>query len=151
MRGHHERTCEPHERAYFAEFVEPHLGDDVIYLGEVDADRKRELLASAAALLNPISWREPFGMVMLEALACGTPVVGCPQGAAPEIIENDLTGFLGDSDAELINGLLSLDRIDRRVCREQVRQRFSVERMVDGYVQVYERQRTNYAAAAASS
>jgi glycosyltransferase involved in cell wall biosynthesis len=142
---------EPHERAYFEEFVEPHLGDDVIYLGEVDADGKRELLASAAALLNPISWREPFGMVMLEALACGTPVVGCPQGAAPEIVEHDLTGFLGDSDAELINGLLSLDRIDRRVCREQVRQRFSVERMVDGYVQVYERQRTNYAAAAASS
>ena len=62
-----------------------------------------------------------------------------------------VTGFLGDSDAELINGLLSLDRIDRRVCREQVRQRFSVERMVEGYVQVYERQRTNYAAAAASS
>jgi glycosyltransferase involved in cell wall biosynthesis len=142
---------EPHERAYFEEFVEPHLGDDVIYLGEVDADGKRELLASAAALLNPISWREPFGMVMLEALACGTPVVGCPQGAAPEIIEHDLTGFLGDSDAELINGLLSLDRIDRRVCREQVRQRFSIERMVEGYVQVYERQRTNYAAAAASS
>jgi glycosyltransferase involved in cell wall biosynthesis len=142
---------EPHERAYFEEFVEPHLGDDVIFLGEVDADGKRELLASAAALLNPISWREPFGMVMLEALACGTPVVGCPQGAAPEIVEHDLTGFLGDSDAELINGLLSLDRIERRVCREQVRQRFSVERMVEGYVQVYERQRTNYAAAAASS
>jgi glycosyltransferase involved in cell wall biosynthesis len=142
---------EPHEVAYFEEFVEPHLGDDVIYLGEVDADGKRALLASAAALLNPISWREPFGMVMLEALACGTPVVGCPQGAAPEIVEHNVTGFLGDSDAELINGLLSLDRIDRRVCREQVRQRFSVERMVDGYVQVYERQRTNYAAAAASS
>lgn len=142
---------EPHEIAYFEEFVKPHLGDDVIYLGEVDADGKRELLASAAALLNPISWREPFGMVMLEAMACGTPVVGCPQGAAPEIVEHDVTGFLGDSDGELINGLLSLDRIDRRVCREQVRQRFSVERMVDGYVQVYERQRSNYPAAAASS
>jgi glycosyltransferase involved in cell wall biosynthesis len=142
---------EPHELAYFEKFVEPHLGDDVIYLGEVDANGKRELLASAAALLNPISWREPFGMVMLEALACGTPVVGCPQGAAPEIVEHDVTGFLGDSDAELITGLLSLDRIDRRACREHVRQRFSVERMVEGYVQVYERQRTNYAAAAASS
>ena len=69
----------------------------------------------------PISWREPFGMVMLEALACGTPVVGCPQGAAPEIVEHGVTGFLGDSDAELINGLLSIDQIDRAVCREQVR------------------------------
>jgi glycosyltransferase involved in cell wall biosynthesis len=133
---------EPDERAYFAEFVEPHLGDDVIYLGEVDADGKRELLASAAALLNPISWREPFGMAMLESLACGTPVVGCPQGAAPEIVEHGVTGFLGDSDAELVNGLLSLDRIDRTVCREHVRQRFSIERMVEGYVRVYERQRS---------
>ena len=142
---------EPHERAYFEKFVEPHLGDDVIFLGEVDADGKRELLASAAALLNPISWREPFGMVMLEAMACGTPVVGCPQGAAPEIVEHNLTGYLGDTDGELITGLLSLDRIDRRTCREHVRRRFSVERMVDGYVQVYERQRSNYPAAAASS
>ncbi len=104
---------EPHERAYFEEFVEPHLGDDVIYLGEVDADGKRELLASAAALLNPISWREPFGMAMLESLACGTPVVGCPEGAAPEIVEHGVTGYLGDTDAELVAGLRSIDRIDR--------------------------------------
>jgi glycosyltransferase involved in cell wall biosynthesis len=130
---------EPHEHAYFEEFVRPHLGEDVIYLGEVDADGKRELLAPAMALLNPISWREPFGMAMLESLACGTPVVGCPQGAAPEIVEHGLTGFLGDSDAELINGLLSLDQIDRGVCRDRARTRFSVERMVEGYVDVFER------------
>ena len=129
---------EPHERAYFEEFVQPHLGDDVIYLGEVDADGKRELLASAIALLNPIGWREPFGMVMLESLACGTPVVGCPQGAAPEIVEHGVTGFLGDTDDELLAGLLSLDRIDRAVCREHARDRFSVERMVAGYVRVFE-------------
>ena len=123
----------------------------MIYLGEVDADGKRELLKSATALLNPISWREPFGMAMLEALACGTPVVGCPQGAAPEIVEHGVTGFLGDSDAELIDGLLSIDQIDRGVCREQVRQRFSVERMVEGYVRVFERHRSKYVAAAAAS
>ncbi len=90
-------------------------------------------------------------MVMLEALACGTPVVGCPQGAAPEIVEHGVTGFLGDSDAELIDGLLAIDQIDRAVCREQVRRRFSVERMVDGYVRVFERHRSAYVAAAASS
>ena len=84
---------EPHEREYFETFVEPHLGDDVEYLGEVDADGKRELLASACALLNPINWREPFGMAMLESLACGTPVVGTPQGAAPEIVETGRTGL----------------------------------------------------------
>jgi len=132
---------EPDEIAYFEEFVQPHLGDDVVYLGEVGAEAKRDLLASAAALLNPISWREPFGMAMLESLACGTPVVGCPQGAAPEIVEHGVTGFLGDSDAELINGLQSLHQIDRTVCREQARERFSVERMVDGYVQLFEQRR----------
>ena len=138
---------EPDEHAYFEEFVQPHLGDDVIFLGEVDAVGKRELLASAAALLNPISWREPFGMAMLESLACGTPVVGCPQGAAPEIVEHGITGFLGDSDAELITGLRSLDQIDRAVCRDQARARFSVERMVEGYVEVFERRRSNRVAA----
>ncbi len=139
---------EPHERAYFDEFVRPHLGDEVIYLGEVDVDGKRELLASAAALLNPISWREPFGMAMLESLACGTPVVGCPQGAAPEIVEHGVTGFLGDSDAELVAGLLSLDRIDRSVCREEARRRFSVEQMVEGYLRVFERRRSSQLTAA---
>jgi glycosyltransferase involved in cell wall biosynthesis len=134
---------EPDEHAYFDEFVRPHLGDDVIFLGEVDADGKRELLAAAAALLNPISWREPFGMAMLESLACGTPVVGCPQGAAPEIVEHGITGFLGDSDAELITGLRSIGQIDRTACRDHVRARFSVERMVEGYVEVFERRRSN--------
>ena len=135
---------EPHEVAYFEEFVEPFLGDDVIYLGEIDADGKRELLGSAAALLNPISWREPFGMAMLESLACGTPVVGCPEGAAPEIVEHGLTGFLGETDDELIAGLKSLDRIDRATCREHARRRFSVERMVEGYLHVYEQQITQF-------
>ena len=130
---------EPHEVAYFEEFVEPLLGDDVVYLGEIDADAKRQLLGSAAALLNPISWREPFGMAMLESLACGTPVVGCPEGAAPEIVEHGVTGYLGDTDEELVAGLQSIASIDRATCREHARRRFSVERMVEGYLQVYER------------
>ncbi len=142
---------EPQERAYFDEFVRPHLGDDVEYLGEVGAEEKRDLLKSAKALLNPIKWREPFGMVMLEALACGTPVVACPQGAAPEIVEHGAVGFLGDTDDELIKGLLSIDQIDRAACREHVRQHFSVERMVEGYVRVFERHRSRYVRAAPAS
>jgi glycosyltransferase involved in cell wall biosynthesis len=142
---------EPHEREYFEKFVEPHLGDDVQYLGEVDAAGKRELLASASALLNPISWREPFGMAMLESLACGTPVVGSPQGAAPEIVEHGVTGFLSDDDDELAACLRSVDRIDRAACRRHVEDDFSVERMVDAYVDVYERARRRQPAAAASS
>ena len=135
---------EPHEHAYFDEFVRPHLGDDVVYLGEVDVDGKRELLGGAVALLNPIDWGEPFGMAMLESLACGTPVVGCPRGAAPEIVEHELTGFLGHTDEELVAGLRAVDRIDRTICRQHVHERFSVERMVEGYVRVYERQRSRH-------
>ena len=139
---------EPHEHAYFEEFVRPHLGHDITYLGEVGSDEKLRLLASAAALLNPIGWREPFGMAMLESLACGTPVVGCPQGAAPEIVEHGVTGYLGDTDAELVDGLLSIDRIDRAVCRQQAGDRFSVDRMVEGYLGVFARRLEQLAATA---
>ena len=132
---------EPYERRYFEEFVEPHLGDDIVYLGELDADGKRTLLADAVALLNPIGWPEPFGMAMIEAMACGTPVVGCPMGAAPEIVIDGETGYLSNDDDELVNALHSLDRIDRQACRRRVAEHFSVERMVDGYVRIYEARR----------
>jgi len=142
---------ELHEREYFDEFVRPHLGDDVIYLGELGALEKRELLGGAAALLNPIGWPEPFGMAMVEALACGTPVVGCPQGAAPEIVVDGVTGFLSDDDDELAAGLRAVHRIDRAACRQRVADHFSAEIMVAGHVQVYEQQQaaTTHRAAAA--
>ncbi len=131
---------EPHERQYFDEHVRPHLGDDVVYLGELDATDKRALLAGAAALLNPIGWPEPFGMAMVESMACGTPVVGCPLGAAPEIVDDGVTGYLGDTDDELVAGLRSLDRIDRSACRQRVERLFSTERMVAGYTAIYQEQ-----------
>ena len=130
---------EPHEREYFEQCVEPHLDNDITYVGEVDAPAKRQLLGGALALLNPIEWAEPFGMAMVEALACGTPVVGCPYGAAPEIVEHGVTGFLAADDVGLVEGVRSLDRIDRGVCRQHVSRRFSVEQMVAGYLRVYER------------
>ena len=142
---------EPRELAYYAEYVEPYLGDDVVYLGEVDARGKRELLGSACALINPIGWREPFGMVMVESLACGTPVVGCPAGAAPEIVDHGVTGFLGETDEELVAGLLAIDRIDRAACRADVANRFSVERMVEGHLRVYQRARERATRVAAST
>jgi glycosyltransferase involved in cell wall biosynthesis len=94
-------------------------------------------LADAIALLNPIMWPEPFGMAMVEAMACGTPVVGCPKGAAPEIVEHGVTGFLSDDDAALVDALAHVDRFDRAACRQRVGDLFSVERMVDGHVRVY--------------
>ncbi len=132
---------EPHERAYFDEFVRPHLGDDVVYLGELGAAEKRSLLAGAAALLNPISWPEPFGMAMVEAMACGTPVVGCPQGATPEIVVDGVTGYLSDDDDELAAGVRALRLIERGACRQRIAEFFSVERMVEGHLRVYEQRR----------
>ena len=84
---------EPHERAYFKKVIEPLLGGDVEYLGELDAHEKLELLSEAQALLNPINWEEPFGMSMIESMACGTPVLGTPHGAAPELVDDGVTGY----------------------------------------------------------
>lgn len=128
---------EPHERRYFEEHVEPHLDDDIVYVGEIDAAAKLELLGGAIALLNPIGWPEPFGMAMIEAQACGTPVVGCPQGAAPELVEHGVTGLLSDDDAELAEALRSVQRLDRAACRQRIVEKFSMEHMVQGYVDVY--------------
>jgi glycosyltransferase involved in cell wall biosynthesis len=128
------------EQQYFDDRVRPLLGDSVEFLGEVDAAGKRELLAGAVALLNPTEWAEPFGMTMLEALACGTPVVGTPRGAAPEIVEHGVTGFLGDTDDELIEGIRRAGELDRRGCRRSVEQRFSIRGMCAAYVRAYERE-----------
>jgi glycosyltransferase involved in cell wall biosynthesis len=132
---------EPREEQYFDEFIRPHLGDDVVYLGELGADDKRALLADATALLNPIEWPEPFGMAMVEALACGTPVIACPNGAAPEIVDHGVTGFLGSTDDELVAAIRHVGDIDRTACRQRVVELFSMERMVEGHVRVYRDQR----------
>lgn len=129
---------EESERRFFEAEIEPLLGDDVDYVGEVHGTHKLDLLGGAEALLNPIRWHEPFGMVMIEALACGTPVVAYPEGAAPEIITSGLDGFLGTTDQELVNGLLSIQQIDREACRNTVQQRFSTARMTQNHIDLYQ-------------
>jgi len=129
---------EESERRYFETEIEPRLGDDVEYVGEVHGQHKLDLLGGAEALINPIRWHEPFGMVMIEAFACGTPVVSYPEGAAPEIVTNGIDGFLGDSDQELVDGLLSIHEIDRNACRMTVQHRFSTARMAQNHIDLYE-------------
>ena len=129
---------EPWERAYFDAEVAPHLSDDVRYLGEVPHDEKLALIGGAMALLNPIRWHEPFGLVMIEALACGTPVLSFPEGAAPEIVEDGRTGFLCVDESEMADALLRVDTLDRRACRSAVEGYFSVERMVDQHIELFE-------------
>jgi glycosyltransferase involved in cell wall biosynthesis len=129
---------EPWEHAYFDEQVAPLLGTDAVYLGEVPHERKIELLANTRALLFPIRWNEPFGMVMLEAMACGTPVLSFREGAAPEVIMSGKTGFLCDDEEGMIEALGHLDQIRREDCRAAVEGYFSTERMVAEHVELFE-------------
>jgi glycosyltransferase involved in cell wall biosynthesis len=129
---------EPWERDYFEARVAPFLSEQIQYLGEVGHARKLELLAGARALLFPIRWNEPFGLVMIEALACGTPVLAFPEGAAPEVVEHGRTGFLCEDEAEMAEAVLKLDQLERAACRAAVVGYFSTERMINEHIDLYE-------------
>jgi glycosyltransferase involved in cell wall biosynthesis len=131
------RMHEPGQREYFEREIAPRCTDGIEYIGEVGGARKQELLGAAAALLNPIQWPEPFGLVMIEALAVGTPVISTHRGAAPEIVVHGRTGFLGDDRREWELAVRSIDRIDRSICRADVARRFSTERMVVKHLAAY--------------
>ena len=133
------KIAEEPERQYWREKVEPLLGSDVEVIGEVSPERKAELLARAAGTLFPIQWPEPFGLVMAESMACGTPVVAWRNGAAPEVVADGETGFLVSSLDEMVAAIGKLDRIDPRACRARVEARFSAEAMVAAYEAAYER------------
>ena len=129
------------DRTYFETVVEPLLrdGDGVEYIGEVGDQRKIELLRDARALLFPVCWPEPFGLVMIEAMACGAPVVARRFGSVPEVVRGGRTGFICDDEDELVAALGRLDEIDRRDCRRWVEDRFSVTRMAADYEALYRR------------
>lgn len=129
---------EPAERAYFERSVAPILGPDIDYVGEVGGRDKLALLGDAVCLLNPIAWPEPFGMVMIEALACGAPVVATPCGSVPEIITDGLTGFVRSTEEELVDVISRVSELDRARCRKRAGDRFSTERMVADHVALYE-------------
>jgi glycosyltransferase involved in cell wall biosynthesis len=126
------------EHEYFADVVEPLLGGDVEYLGEIGRTTKLELLGNAICLLNPIDWPEPFGLVMIESLASGTPVVACPQGAAPEIIDEGVTGFLRNDEDALAIALRKVPDLDRAACRAAAEKYFSADRMIAEHLALYE-------------
>jgi glycosyltransferase involved in cell wall biosynthesis len=128
---------QPGQEEYFAEQVEPALGDGVEYVGEADADGKRDLYGRARALLMPIRWPEPFGLVMVEALACGTPVIAFPEGSAPEIVEDGVTGFVVEDEHAMAQAVARLGEIDPAACRATCEKRFGVPAVVRGYENVY--------------
>ncbi|WP_454818335.1 glycosyltransferase [Labrys neptuniae] len=126
-------------QAWFEAHVAPHLRDgDVDYVGPVDDRQKDELLGSAAALLMPILWEEPFGIVMAEAMACGTPVIGFGRGAVPEVVEDGHTGYVVDTVEEMAAAVARLERIERAACRQRVEMLYSEDAVTDRYLQIYE-------------
>lgn len=131
------KLSEPAEHEYFKTYVAPLLGHGIDFIGEIEEKEKIELLGKARCLLNPIDWPEPFGMVIVEALACGTPVVSRPRGSIPELVDDGRTGFLRETNEELAAAIRELDTIDRSHCRADAVERFSVEAMVERHVALY--------------
>ena len=133
------KAVEPAERSYFEDVVRPLLGPGVHWAGEVDGAAKRLLLARARCLLFPISWSEPFGMVMIEALACGTPVVALRRGSVPEVVRDGVTGLVCDSVEQLPGALRRVAELAPAACRADALARFDVARMCEDYLGVYRR------------
>ena len=124
---------------YFAQHVAPALGDDIVHVGELDDIGKQALLGGATALLFPIDWPEPFGLVMIEAMACGTPVIAWNRGSVPEIIEQGVTGFVVNSESEAVAAVGQARTLDRARIRARFDARFTARRMADDYVAIYRR------------
>ena len=129
---------QPIFRQYWEQRIEPHLGDGIEYVGELGLEGKNELLGKAIALLFPIEWEEPFGLVMLEAMACGAPVLAFPRGAAPEVIEPGVSGWLCRDGEEMARHAAAL-AIPASACRGWVAEHFSLARMAGDYVAMYTR------------
>lgn len=124
---------------YFEQDIKPHIdGQQIEFLGEANHAQKNALMGGAVATLFPITWREPFGLVMIESMAAGTPVIAMKRGAATEVIAHGQTGFLCQSVEDCLAALEQVPQLDRAVCRQHVLQNFSVQRMVDGYEAVYQ-------------
>ena len=127
------------DQAYFEEVIRPLLRDPLIeYVGEIGDRDKPAFLGDALALLFPIDWPEPFGLVMIEAMACGTPVIAYRRGSVAEVLDHGWTGFIVDDIAGAVAAVADLDRLDRRLIRARFEQRFTVERMAKDYLAVYE-------------
>jgi glycosyltransferase involved in cell wall biosynthesis len=127
------------DKEFFEAEIKPRLNHPLVeFLGEIGHAQKEEFLGNAAALLFPINWPEPFGLVMIEAMACGTPVLAHPRGSVPEIIEDGRNGFLVKNVDEALRALSKIDQIDRRECRRHFEDNFTDERMASKYLDIYQ-------------
>ncbi len=136
------KRSEPFEQEYWDQVVAPVLGPDIEVLDQPPQDVKVDILGRARAMLFPIDWSEPFGIVMLESMACGTPVIARPLGAAPEVVLDQVTGALCSTSQEMVDAVATIDSIRPIDCRSRVQRKFSAEAMVSGYERIYRRAAT---------
>jgi len=128
------------DQEYFDEQIAPMLDHPLIqFIGEIGDEEKRKLFETTIALLFPIDWPEPFGLVMIEAMACGVPVIAFRRGSVPEVIDHGRTGFIVDTVDEAVQAVHAISSIDRSTCRETFLTRFSVSRMASNYVTQFQR------------
>lgn len=130
---------EPIHQQYFEEQVKPYIdGEQIKYIGPVNNSQKSQLLRNSKAFLMPVTWDEPFGIVMAEALACGTPVIGFKRGAVPEVVTNALNGFVCDAEVDMINAINNISSINRATCRQVAEQKFSAGVLAKQYEELYQ-------------
>jgi glycosyltransferase involved in cell wall biosynthesis len=129
----------PDHQGYFDQYIKPHLNDKILYLGYMEREHLVKYYQKAKALLMPIQWEEPFGLTMIEAMACGTPVVALRRGSVPEVLKHGKTGFVVNSLGDMAEALKKIDTIDRATCRAHVELNFSNDHMVQSYKEVYEK------------
>ncbi|MDO8498988.1 MAG: glycosyltransferase family 4 protein [bacterium] len=122
---------------YFQEYVGPQLSEQIRWVGEVNEKERNKLMSKALCLLHPITWKEPFGLTMIEAMTCGCPVVAINKGSVPEVVADGKTGFVVDDVEGIIEAVEKIHQIDRQVCRQHALKNFSAQRMADGYEEVY--------------
>jgi glycosyltransferase involved in cell wall biosynthesis len=128
------------DRAYFVQQIEPLFSDPLVeFVGEIGESDKNEFLGNAYALVFPIDWPEPFGLVMIESMACGTPVIAARCGSVPEVVENGLSGFIYDTIDEAVAAVHLVFKLSRRECRDTFEKRFNVSRMASDYATIYQR------------
>jgi glycosyltransferase involved in cell wall biosynthesis len=131
---------DPADRAYFERVVEPLLDHPLIeFIGEITDAEKSDFIGNAIGLVCPYDWPEPFGLVLIESLACGTPVLAYRRGSIPELIEHGVTGFISEHVGEMASQVEALRTLDRRRCRQVFDERFTSERMSNDYLKIYQR------------
>jgi glycosyltransferase involved in cell wall biosynthesis len=125
------------DRPYFREYVEPFLTEDIKWIGEVSESERNQLMSKALCFLHPITWREPFGLTLIEAMACGCPVVAFDKGSIPEVVDNGVTGFVVQDIDAMIDAVKNINTIDRHTCRHYALEKFNARQMADGYEEIY--------------